>query len=297
MGRKWKAGTAVILSIVAFLVLVVVLVFAVVVHVTTRKSVFANTLAYIGLKAAPVVQSVPAGYSLVWSDEFDTGDAPDPSKWEFSVGGRNGWGNAEVQSYTNTRENSFVKDGKLSIVARKDGGMWSSAKLKTQYKADWTYGYIEVRARIPRGVGTWAAIWMLPTFAKYGEWPRSGEIDIMEHVGYQPDDIYTTAHTLTFNSRENKQKTLHAPVPKVSTRFHLYAVEWTPDYLQWYIDGAPFYRFDNPKETEAEWPFDIPYYLIMNLSIGGTLGGKEGIDEKMTEARMDVDYVRIYRKQ
>jgi beta-glucanase (GH16 family) len=292
-----KISKAARVSVAAVIVIAVLVVAAVVVlPMTPARDVFANVFGVVGLSDAEPRSAVPAGYSLVWSDEF-SGDSsePDKEKWDYSTGG-NGWGNGEVQNYTNKRENSFVKDGLLSIVARKDNGSWTSARLKTQYKADWTYGFIEIRARLPKGVGTWPAIWMLPTFDKYGGWPRSGEIDIMEHVGFDQDVIHTTAHTMSFNHRKETQKNAHEKIPGVSSRFHVYAVEWTPDYLQWYVDGAPFYRFDNPKETVAEWPFDIRYYLIMNLAIGGSWGGQKGIDERLKTARMDVDYVRIYQK-
>ncbi|TAH54606.1 MAG: glycoside hydrolase family 16 protein, partial [Treponema sp.] len=125
--------------------------------------------------------SVPEGMELVWFDEFETDGAPDASKWEYSTGG-NGWGNAELQFYTDTRDNSIVKNGNLVITAKLDKGTWTSARLKTQYKGDWLYGYFEIRARLPEGIGTWPAVWMLPTHSSYGQWPRSGEIDIVEHV-------------------------------------------------------------------------------------------------------------------
>ncbi len=152
---------------------------------------------------APADSSIPKGLKLVWSDEFDVDGAPDPTKWDYSIGG-NGWGNGEIQKYTDKRENSFVKGGKLTIVASNDKGLWTSARLKTQYKGDWTYGYIEVRAKLPKGVGTWPAIWMMPTSEVYGAWPRSGEIDIVEHVGYDQDKVHTTIHTGAYNHRINR---------------------------------------------------------------------------------------------
>lgn len=241
------------------------------------------------------VSSVPEGMSLVWNDEFDYEGAPDPDKWDYSTGG-NGWGNGELQFYTNKRDNSIVQDGKLILTAQIQNGLWTSARLKTQHKGDWTYGYFEIRAKLPRGRGTWPAIWMLPTFMKYGNWPRSGEIDIMEHVGFDQDIVHTSVHTNAFNHKNGTHKTAHDKVSGATRKFHTYAMEWDPDYIQWYIDDEPFYRFDNPREGTAEWPFDIPFYLIINLAIGGTWGAQEGVDEKMEEARMYVDYVRVYQK-
>lgn len=242
------------------------------------------------------VSSVPEGMTLVWSDEFDKDGAPDPEKWDYSIGG-NGWGNGEAQNYTNKRENSSIAKGKLTINARYDNGLWTSARLRTQFKARWTYGYFEIRARLPKGVGTWPAIWMLPEFDKYGMWPRSGELDIMEHVGFDQDKIHTTAHTKAFYHRLGTQKTHSEVVKGVSSGFHVYAMEWDPDYIQWYVDGKPFYRFDNSKASIEEWPFDIPYYLIINLAIGGSWGGQKGIDPKLTKADMQIDYVRVYQRQ
>ena len=238
--------------------------------------------------------AVPAGMTLAWSDEFDADGAPDKTKWDYSTGG-NGWGNGEAQNYTNTRVNSYVADGVLTLRAVNKGGLWTSARLKTQYKAEWTYGYIEIRARLPKGTGTWPALWMLPTFNKYGAWPRSGEIDIVELAGSEPNVIHTTCHTASRNPGLGNQITRVDTLKGASSGFHTYGVEWNPSYLQWYVDGKPFHRFDNPGTGFAEWPFDNPFYLIMNLAIGGTFGGKNGIDKNMKEAKLVIDYVRVYR--
>ncbi len=243
---------------------------------------------------APPISAVPAGMSLVWSDEFDADGAPDASKWDYSTGG-NGWGNGESQNYTNARKNSFVKDGVLHIVALNEGGLWTSARLKTEGKADWTYGYFEIRAWLPKGVGTWPAIWMLPRFPKYGGWPRSGEIDIMEHVGFDPEVIVTTVHTQAYNHKIGTQKGSSRKVPGSLKGFHTYAMGWTENAITWYIDGTEAYRFENEGKTLAEWPFDIPFHLIMNVAIGGSWGGQQGIDPKMKSAEMLVDYVRVYQ--
>ena len=239
---------------------------------------------------------VPDGYTLVWSDEFNTDGETDKESWDYSLGG-GGWGNAEIQKYTDSRDNSFIKDGHLAIVALKEGSKWTSARLKTQFKKSWTYGYFEIKAKLPSGVGTWPAIWMMPEIDKHGGWPRSGEIDIMEAVGFDQDRIHTTAHTSAFNHKKNTQKNNNGIIKDTTTKYHIYAVEWTEDYIQWFIDGEPFFKFDKLSDDYEEWPFDHNFYLILNIAIGGSWGGQEGIASDLEKAEMDIDYVRVYQKQ
>ncbi len=268
-----------------------------VVFAVAAAAVFAVAPVFFLAACQPkAVSSVPEGMELVWSDEFDVDGAPDPAKWDYSTGG-NGWGNAELQFYTDKRENSAVSKGDLVITAKLVNGLWTSARLKTQYKGDWQYGYFEIRARLPTGVGTWPAFWMLPTFTSYGQWPRSGEIDIMEHVGFEQDVIHATAHTKSFNHRLGTQPNHFETVRGVSRGYHVYGLEWDQNYLQWYVDGVPFHRFENTGRGWEEWPFDKPFHLIMNLAIGGSWGGQKGVDPKMTEAVMKVDYVRVYQRK
>ena len=258
------------------------------------------TMLFINISCAssvpdPGTAQVPPGYKLVWQDEFNYSGAPDRDKWGYSLGG-NGWGNGEAQFYTDKRTNSYVDKGILTIKARNENGLWTSARIKTQYKADWTYGYFEIRARLPKGVGTWPAIWMLPTFDAYGGWPRSGEIDIMEHVGFDPDVVHTTVHTLAYNHKNGTQKNHHEKISGATDGFHIYAILWDENAIQWFIDGKPFFKFINEQKTSAEWPFDKPFYLIINLAMGGSWGGQKGIDPKLKEAQLEVDYVRVYQK-
>ncbi|MDR2748194.1 MAG: glycoside hydrolase family 16 protein [Treponema sp.] len=238
--------------------------------------------------------SIPEGMKLVWSDEFNGSGAPDPNKWTYDIGSH-GWGNNESQRYTNSRDNSFVRGGLLHIAAQKENGRWTSARLKTKGKAEWAYGYFEIRAKLPKGTGTWPAIWMLPGADTFGPWPRSGEIDIMEHVGFDPDKIHTTANTAAFNHLINTQKTKSALVSNVSDQFHVYALEWNKNHLLWYIDGETFFRFENTGKNTDEWPFDKFFYLILNVAIGGTWGGQQGINPDLEKAIMQVDYVRVYQ--
>lgn len=239
-------------------------------------------------------------YRLVWSDEFDYEGRPDETKWDYNVGG-GGWGNNELQYYTN-QDNAWVEDGKLIIELRKEemnGNDYTSARMVTQGKGDWTYGKIEVCAKVPSGLGTWPAIWMMPSDSEYGNWPVSGEIDIMEHVGYDQGTIHSTIHTDAYNHNKNTQKGNSLSVPDCSEEFHVYLLEWLPDKMIFRVDGEEIFNYcptdytANP--TYSQWPFDKSMYLILNVAFGGNWGGSRGIDEELESARMEVDYVRVYQ--
>ncbi len=246
-----------------------------------------------------------AGWRLVWSDEFDYRGLPDSSKWGYDVGGH-GWGNKELQYYTERRkENARVEDGHLIIEARqeKSGGLeYTSARLVSKGKGDWTYGRFEVSAKLPSGRGTWPAIWMLPTPKSYGTlgWPDNGEIDIMEHVGFDPDVVHGSAHTKAYYHSIGTQKTGKIQVPNARTAFNLYSVEWTPKEIRWYVNGKHYFTFSNERTAQPtadykQWPFDKPFHLILNLAVGGEWGGAQGIDKSIWPQRMEIDYVRIYQ--
>lgn len=242
---------------------------------------------------------IPEGYTrLVFSDEFDTDGVPDPKKWNFEIGYiRNG----EMQYYT--PDNATCRDGLLIIEARADsvtvdGQLCpvTSSSLTTSGKGAWKYGYVEVRAKLPASLGTWPAIWMMPQESCYGEWPRSGEIDILEHVGYDPSKIHFSSHTERFNHMRGTQRTHHTVAPEAVGDFHIYALKWTPDRLTWYYDGEEQYAID--RETDSDWttwPFDIDYYLILNLAFGGGWGGAEGVDVSTLPQRYEIDYVRVFQ--
>lgn len=236
------------------------------------------------------------GYKLVWSDEFDYDGKPDSEKWGYDLGDH-GWGNQELQNYTDTEANALVQDGRLTIRAVKSNGDWTSARLVTKGKGDWLYGRIEVKAKLPEGRGTWPAIWMLPTDWVYGGWPASGEIDIMEHVGYDFGTIHGTIHTAAFNHSIGTQLGKSVFVEDVSSAFYVYAVEWTPDTLTWFINDEAYYKIENPGKTYKEWPFDQRFHLILNIAIGGTWGGTQGVDPGLEDCTMEVDYVRVYQKE
>lgn len=244
------------------------------------------------------------GYKLVWSDEFDTGTMPDPAKWDYDIDrNEEGWWNHEAQYYAFARpENSRVENGNLIIEARRDdvsgfadfgGQKYSSARLITRGRAEWTYGFFDIRAKLPCGRGHWPAIWMLGT----GQWPDTGEIDIMESVGFTPKTVYGAAHTR--HSVDTKSpKGSQVDVPTLCTDFHNYQLDWRPDGMTWLVDGKPFFQLDKPKHTDWKtWPYDGPEYLLLNVAIGGAWGGQEGIDDTAFPARMEVDYVRVYQKQ
>jgi len=242
------------------------------------------------LEAAPVWQ-------LVWSDEFDYQGYPDPNKWGYDIGA-GGWGNQELQYYTNRLENARVENGRLIIEARKEnygGAQYTSARLKTRYKGDWLYGRIEVRAKLPGGTGTWPAIWMLPTDNVYGGWPNSGEIDIMECVGYDPWRVYFTIHTAAYNHMLGTQKGSSTSLNDPQNNFYTYTLEWYPDRLDFYVDNVKYFTFYKEKDDYTVWPFDQRFYLILNIAVGGTWGGAQGVDPNVFPQRMEVEYVRVYQ--
>ena len=235
--------------------------------------------------------------SLVWADEFDYTGLPDPDKWGYDVGG-GGWGNQELQYYTEDREeNAYVDNGVLTITAIKEpfsGRGYTSARLVTRGQGDWLYGRFEIRAKLPTGRGTWPAIWMLPTDWEYGGWPASGEIDIMEHVGYDQNRIHGTVHTEAYNHQKGTQKSNTRVDSDVSTAFHTYVIEWYPDRIDWYIDEVKYFTFRNENKTFAEWPFDKRFHLLLNIAVGGAWGGAEGVDENIWPQTMEIDFVRVY---
>jgi len=236
---------------------------------------------------------------LVWSDEFNYAGMPDTTKWGFDLGSNNGWGNNELQCYTNQAKNVRVKNGVLIIEAHRDslnGQPFTSARIISKKKGDWCYGRIEVKAKLPRGKGTWPAIWMLSTEWKYGGWPESGEIDIMEHVGYDPGVIHGTIHTEAYNHMKHTQKEGKITVPNAQDDFHIYAIDWKKDKIDFYVDDKLYHSvLRDPKDDYKGWPFDQQFHLIMNLAVGGSWGGREGVDQNIWPQRMEVDYVRVYQ--
>ncbi len=237
------------------------------------------------------------GFTLVWNDEFNKQNI-DLTKWEHEVNG-DGGGNNELQFYTTLPTNSFIENGHLVIKALYENYQnrsFTSARIRSKNKGDWLYGRIEASAKVPTGKGTWPAIWMLSTDWEYGGWPESGEIDIMEHVGYDPNVVHGSIHTKAYNHIIGTQKTATLPVSTATTEFHKYAIEWFADHIDFYIDSVKYLTFNNENKGWAYWPFDKRFHIILNLAVGGNWGGAQGIDPSAFPAQMEVDYVRVYKK-
>lgn len=254
-------------------------------------------------------------WQLVWSDEFDYQGKPDPSKWSHDI-----WPahkvNSEDQAYTDRLKNVYVKDGKLNITAFKEdynNGEYTSGRIHSQGKGDFLYGRAEVRAKLPAGQGTWSAIWMLPsdpfkyaTTCQAGEdwqgsatcdaWPNSGEIDIMEHVGYDMQTIHGTVHNEAYYWAKWEQRKASIEGKNVEEEFHLYSIEWTPENITVFFDDTPYFFYVNESAGWQAWPYDHPYHIILNLAIGGMWGKAGGpIDDSIFPVSMEVDYVRVFK--
>ncbi|MCX2573381.1 glycoside hydrolase family 16 protein [Pedobacter sandarakinus] len=232
-----------------------------------------------------------------WADEFSTAGAPSAANWDYDTGG-SGWGNNELQFYTNTTGNANVANGILTITAKKEamgGRNYTSARMVTRNKLDALYGRFEIKAKLPSGRGTWPAIWMLPTDRVYGDWPKSGEIDIMEHVGYDQDMVHFTTHSEAYYFKINTQKSSTKKIDGVSTAFHLYRVDWTPYAIRGYFDDVKVFEFANEGTGYKVWPFDKRFHLLLNIAVGGDWGGAQGVDDSIWPQTMDIDYVRYYK--
>jgi len=242
------------------------------------------------------------GYKLVWQDEFDYSGLPDSTKWIYDTAGNSaGWGNYEAQFYTVANlKNSRVTDGILHIIAIKEdvgGKKYTSARLIS--KAEWKHGKIEVNAKLPEGRGTWSAIWMMPGGWSFhdGNWPDVGEFDIMEYVGHDKGIIHASAHSKDYQWQKQTQKTGVINVPDVTEKFHSYIFEWTPEVVKAFVDDSLYFEYRNEGLGESKWPYEKPFYLILNVAVGGAWGSMKGIDDDAFPQTMEVDYVRIYQKE
>lgn len=243
--------------------------------------------------------SVPDGYRLVWNDEFNDSSSafPDESLWYYETGDH-GWGNDEIQNYIAGSKNDIVcaevTDGIFRIIARKVNDEVYSIRINS--KESWKYGYFEARLKLPSGRGTWPAFWMLPKDFK--TWPDDGEIDIMEEVGYNPEYVSSSIHTKAYNHKNGTQKTREILVEGSQSDFHVYALEWTEDYIRTYVDGKELFYYPNDKKGNKDtWPFNVPFYLKLNLAWGGFWGGAQGVDESALPATYEIDYVRVFQKK
>lgn len=233
--------------------------------------------------------------NLIWSDDFDVDGSPNAANWTYDIGtGDNGWGNGESQYYTNRTDNAVVENGILKITAKTEsfsGSNYTSARLKSQGLFDFTYGRVDIRAKLPEGGGTWPALWTLGSNFETVSWPACGELDIMEHVGNNQNVIQAAIHTpSSFGNTINKGS---ETADNVSTEFHVYSMNWSPDEISFLIDDVIFYTYSPETKDSQTWPFNADQFLIMNVAMGGALGGS--IDSSFSEATMEIDYVRVYQ--
>jgi beta-glucanase (GH16 family) len=258
-----------------------------------------------GQSAAPERQD--AGWTLVWSDEFNQpdGSRPDPSKWKFEIGG-NGWGNHELEYYTKRSENVFIHDGKLVIQARREdytgadgvGREYTSGRIATRGLFSQAYGRFEARIKIPRGQGMWPAFWMMGEDSPTKHWPECGEIDIMENIGREPSSVHGSMHGPGYSGDRDFTSVYKLPGgQRFSDDFHIYAIEWAPNVVRFYTDGVLYATF-TPSYLPAglKWVFDHPFYILLNVAVGGDWPGAPDASTEFPQSML-VDYVRVYRSK
>lgn len=245
-------------------------------------------------------QTVARFTELVMADEFDVEGAPNPNIWGYNIGtGQNGWGNNELQYYTDRADNVTVQNGILVITAKKEqfnGASYTSARLLTKGKLEQTYGRFEARMRLPYGQGIWPAFWLLGDDSNGTEiWPQIGEIDIMEYVGDEPTRMFGTVHGPGYSGGESISKSYELNNDRFDTGFHIFGIEWGPDYINYYVDNV-LYNQITPEDVPGEWVFNRgPFYIILNLAVGGSLPGPPN-DETVFPQNLLVDYVRVYKR-
>jgi Beta-glucanase/Beta-glucan synthetase len=267
---------------------------------TARASVSITQEAKAPEPVDPTIE-VPEGYEMVWNDEFD-GTALNTSDWRHEVQGP-GWVNNELQNYVNGSYDGIpvtqVDNGILSITCFKSGTRINSGRIYAKVNEGWKYGIFEARIKLPKGKGTWPAFWMMPVNNDFSTnpWPRCGEIDIMEEVGYNPNYTSSSIHCDSYNHVKGTQKTAERYTTGAQDDFHVYRLEWTENCIRTYVDGNLLLNFPNDGAGNvATWPFNKPFYLILNLAWGGDWGGAMGVDESALPATMQVDYVRVFQK-
>ncbi len=259
---------------------------------------FRPHLALLACSLLPACAGTPSAannWQLYWSDEFEHDGAPDPARWDCEVGQvRNG----ELQHYTrDRRENARVENGRLVIEARREdfaGAQFTSASLITRNRASFEHARVEVAAKLPRGRGLWPAIWLLGTNWDEVGWPECGEIDVMEFVGFDPDAVHSTVHTASYNHMRGNGRGARIPLAGSSDEFHVYAVEWDAERMVFAIDGRTTFTVANDHTGTAGWPFDAPFFLLLNVAVGGSWGGQHGVDASVFPQRMEVDWVRVW---
>ncbi|MEO8354989.1 MAG: glycoside hydrolase family 16 protein [Chloroflexota bacterium] len=246
---------------------------------------------------SPTAEWEKPGWTMVWQDEFD-GAELDLKNWTFDLGG-GGWGNQEWEAYTDRPENVRVEDGNLVIEARKEdvtfsGRPYSSARIKTQGLHAWQYGRIEARLKLPYGQGIWPAFWMLGENINTKGWPAGGEIDILEFIGREPDHIYATVHAPGYSGSNGVGSTLVVSAESLRNDFHVYAIEWEENEMRWYFDDQQYFRL-TPQDVPEEWIFDHPFFVILNVAVGGGWPGYPNTTTVFPQF-LYVDYVRVYQR-
>jgi len=235
-----------------------------------------------------------------WADEFN-GDSLNESHWNVEVNG-NGGGNQELQFYR--RENIAVENGHLIITAKREdfsGRLYTSGRINSKYKVEMKYGRVNFRAKMPGGLGTWGALWMLPTFNVYGGWPNSGEIDLLEYVGYEPNEVFGATHTKRNNHNLNNNPIGQRTVPNAETEFQEFDMIWSPGFILLYVNGYEFFRFlytpqfNGTFPYEEVFPFDQDFHFIINLAVGGSWGGVQGVEPLDFPTTFEIDYLRMYQ--
>jgi len=234
--------------------------------------------------------------TLIMSDEFDVDGAPDSSLWTYDIGrGQNGWGNNEFQFYTDRPENIKVENGMLHIIAREEsfqGASYTSARIKTQGLFEKTYGRFEARIQLPWGQGIWPAFWLLGNDCEQNTWPLCGEIDIMEYRGQFPTRIDGSVHGPGYSAGEAITKSYFLENDRFDTGFHIFGIEWGPDFINFYVDDA-LYNQITPNDVPGAWVFDHPFYIIMNVAVGGSYVGPPNSETQFPQTML-VDYIRVY---
>lgn len=235
------------------------------------------------------------GWELVWHDEFD-GEVIDPEKWTMEIGGH-GWGNNEKQFYTDRLENVRLEDGYLVLEARDEFFVrrhFTSGRIKTQDKFSFTYGRVEARMKLPYGQGIWPAFWMLGSNINQVPWPKSGEIDIMEHIGRDPTHVYGTVHGPGYSGSGGVGHYKIFPSGSLSEEFHTFAIEWEEDEIRWFVDDEQFFKLTSDL-VPGEWVFDHPFFILINMAVGGYWPGEPN-ETTVFPQFLQVDYVRVYQR-
>lgn len=243
-------------------------------------------------------QTVANFTNLVMADEFNTDGAINPALWNYEIGtGMNGWGNNELQYYTDRPENIKVENGYLLITARQEdyqGSSYTSARITTKGLFEQAYGRFEARIRVPYGKGYWPAFWLLGNDDDVNIWPQCGEIDIMEYLGDNPNTIFGSVHGPGYSGAEAETKDYTFVNGRFDTDFHIFGIEWGPNYINYYVDNV-LYQTITPEDVNGPWVFDHPFYIILNVAVGGNFPGPPNADTVFPQTML-VDYVRVYQQ-